>query len=254
MKKFARRFLVTLLVLVVLLIGGVWLQGLSRHADAAPEALAAMQSDARVSVESGTYLVLSPARGTPRTGVIFYPGAYVDPRGYAPTWRSVAAAGYRVVIVPMPLDAAFFGIDRARAVQSAYPDIQRWVLAGHSLGGAMAGFHASRHPERLAGVIIWDSYPAGSLRQFPRPVWHIHRATAKREPPESFAKRRDLFPAESRWVPIPGGIHMYFGSFTGGGYQEDWAPTISRDVEQALIVAATLEALRDIEQRAAAAS
>jgi hypothetical protein len=40
---------------------------------------------------------------------------------------------------------------------------------------------------------------------------------------------------------------MYFGSFDGGGFQEDWAPTISREDQQDQVVAATLEALRAIE-------
>ncbi len=248
MKKFLRGALYAVIGLVVLMVGSVWVLGLMRHADAAQEALAALQPGDDVAVEEGRYIVLRPRRNAEKMGVIFYPGAYVDARGYATTLRPVAAAGYRVVIVPMPMEFAIFGLNRVFDVQAAFPDVQRWVLIGHSLGGAMAATFASNHPDALAGLVVWDSYPASaaSLANYPRPVWHVHRATPDGKPPAAFAARRNLFPADSQWLPIPGGIHMYFGSFDGGGYQEDWAPSISRDAEHQLVIAATLRALDSI--------
>lgn len=248
MKKFLRWALFAVIALVVLMFAGAWMLGIKRHADASPEAIAALAPGDDVAVEQGRYLVFRPLRAAEKMGVIFYPGAYVDVRGYATTLRPVAAAGYRVVIVPMPLDMAIFGLNRALAVQAAYPDVHRWVLMGHSLGGAMAATLASWHPQAFAGVVIWDSYPtaAASLANYPQPVWHVHRATSDGRPPAAFAARRNLFPANSQWRPIPGGIHMYFGSFDGGGYREDWAPAISRATEQRLVVAATLQALDSI--------
>lgn len=248
MKKFLRRLALSVVALTVLMFAAVWLLGLKRHADAAPEAIAAAMSDAQVGVTHDDTLVFRPRQVPERMGVVLYPGAYVDVRGYAPTLRLIAAAGYRVVAVPMPMEVAIFGIDRVLAVQAAHPDIRRWVLIGHSLGGAMSGLFASRHPDALAGIIVWDSYPAGSLADFRYPVWHIHRATPDGAPPPMFAERRALFPANSRWVAIPGGIHMYFGAFSGGGYQEDWAPSISRAEQHRLVVEATLQALTAIER------
>ncbi len=248
MKRLLRWLLYTVVGLLVLMIGGVWLLGLKRHADAAPEAIAALASDEDVTVTDSPYLMLKPARQPEKMGVIFYPGAYVDVRGYATTLRPVAAAGYRVVVVAMPMDVAIFGLNRALEVQAANPEIRRWVLVGHSLGGAMAATFASMHPNALDGLIIWDSYPPGSasLANYSKPVWHIHRATPDGKPPATFSERRNLFPANSQWLPIRGGIHMYFGSFSGGGYQEDWAPSITRDAEHQLVIAATLRALDSI--------
>ena len=245
--KVLRRIGIGLLVLLVVSFVGLWLFGLKRHADAAPEALAAAASDADVSYEAGRYLVLRPRRVAERMGVIVYPGAYVDPRGYLPTLRPIAAAGYRVVIVQMPMEAAYLGINKALEVQAANSDVKRWVLIGHSLGGAMAAYFAGRHAEALDGLVIWDSFPAGDLSRYAKPVWHIHRATPDGAPPEAFERRRALFPANSRWVPIRGGVHLYFGSFVGGGYKEDWAPSISRDEEHRQVVAATLQALGAME-------
>jgi hypothetical protein len=113
----------------------------------------------------------------------------------------------------------------------------------------MGAAFASRNRGALEGVIVWDSYPPSitSLSDYPKPVWHIHRARPDGTPPQTFEDQRHLFPANSRWVAIPGGIHMYFGSFEPGGYQEDWAPAISRDAQQSQIVIATLAALKSME-------
>jgi pimeloyl-ACP methyl ester carboxylesterase len=233
-------------VLLVLAAGvGLWAWGNSRHAAAADEALAALGSDAGVTVEDGEYLVFRPTTTQPRLGVIFYPGASCDLRGYAPVLRRIAAGGYFVVGVPMPLEFAFLAPDRALDVQAAYPDVERWALIGHSLGGAMAAGFVHRNPDLVQGLVIWDSYPApnASLADYERPVWHIHRATPNGMPPLAFSEQRGLFPPTSRWVPIPGGIHMYFGSFDGGGYVEDWAPSITREEQHDRAAAATLEAL-----------
>ncbi len=246
MKRFLKIAAVSLVVLAGSAAGGLWAWGNSRHADPAAEALAAMTSDGAVTVVEGQFLVFRPAAVTPRMGVIFYPGANCDVRGYAPVLRRIAAAGYLVVDVPMPLEFAFLAPNRALGVQTAFPEVTRWAIIGHSLGGAMAASFAYNHPDAVRGLVIWDSFPApnNSLAQYPHPVWHVHRARPDGSPPASFAERRTLFPPDSTWVPIRGGIHMYFGSFDGGGYVEDWAPGIGRAEQQDQAVAATLDALR----------
>jgi pimeloyl-ACP methyl ester carboxylesterase len=245
-KKFLKYAALAVVTLVVAGGVGLWAWGNSRHARPAAEALAAMASDAQVTVEEKDYIVFRPASGEPRMGLIFYPGANCDIRGYAPVLRRLAAAGYFVVDVPMPLEFAFLAPNRALDVKAAFPAIHHWALMGHSLGGAMAATFAYNHPDAVDGLIILDSYPApnNSLAGFQRPVWHIHRARPDGTPPQAFVERRALFPASSTWVPIPGGIHMYFGSFDGGGYTEDWAPSISRDEQHDRAAAAMLDALQ----------
>jgi pimeloyl-ACP methyl ester carboxylesterase len=235
-----------LLAAVALSLAGTWVHQQRRHADASPAALAAAVSDATVRLDDdGDTLVLRPVAAATRGGVILYPGAYVDVRGYVPTLKPLAAAGYRVVIVRMPFELAIFGVDRAAAIMADHADITRWVLVGHSVGGAMAAAFAARHRALLDGVIIWDSYPPSmaNFAQYPKPVWHIHRARPDGSPPAAFTAQRAQFPADSRWLPIRGGVHMQFGSFEAGGYEEDWPPTITRAEQHAAVVRATLAAL-----------
>jgi dienelactone hydrolase len=245
LKRILKITAIAIVVLVVAAWVGLWAWGNSRHASAAPEALAALASDANVIVEQDRYLVFRPAQAEPQFGVILYPGANCDVRGYAPLLRRIAAAGYLVVAVPMPLEFAVLAPNRALDVQAAYPAIGRWALIGHSLGGAMAATFIDGHRDAVAGLVIWDSYPpeANSLADWKHPVWHIHRATVDGGLPPGFEARRPLFPPDSHWVAVPGGIHMYFGSFEGGGFQETWEPSIPRSLQQDITVAATLEGL-----------
>ncbi|MCL4790634.1 MAG: alpha/beta hydrolase [Gammaproteobacteria bacterium] len=250
MTKFLKYSAGAIVLLLVVLFGGFYVWGEMSLAKAAEPALAAMQSDDRVLVEDGRFITFRPATTEPRLGVIFYPGANCDSRGYAPVFRRVASRGYLVVDVPMPRNFAIFAPSRADEVRAAYPEIKRWVIAGHSMGGAMAGYYAYHHQDDLAGLIIWDSYPPeqNSLADSDLPVWHIHRATLEGAAPEKFEAMRHVYPVSSTWVPVPGGIHMYFGSFDGGGYKEQWTPKISREAQQDIVVTATLNALLAMEK------
>ena len=121
-----------LLALAVIVAGGFFWWAAQVMAPM-PQALAAMQSGDGVVVESSRWLVFRPQAGTPRAGLVLYPGAKVDPRAYAPPARAIAAAGYVVVVVPMPLHLAVLAPARASDVQDAFPDVQRWAVGGHSL-------------------------------------------------------------------------------------------------------------------------
>ncbi len=252
MKRWVKWTIGIVAALVVGSYGVMLQQKAARHADASPLAMAASVSDADVKVEYNTYLTFRPTHVTERMGLIFYPGAYTDLRGYAPTLKPLAAAGYRVIAVPMPFELAILGIDSAAKVLAANPDMKHWVIMGHSVGGTAAAAFASQNRAALDGVVIWDSFPAAfaALSDYEKPVWNIHRATPDKAPPETFTRQRHLFPANSQWVPIPTGIHMYFGSFSGGGYKEDWAPGITEAEQHTQVVAGTLRALADVERSA----
>jgi hypothetical protein len=251
MKKILKIIAVIVVALPVLAFAWLSYSTAKNLASPTAEALSALATDDRVIVEDGDWLVMRPAASTPTTGLILYPGANCDIRGYAPLLREIAAAGYLAVVVSMPFDFSIFAPDRADEVTAAFPEIQDWVIAGHSMGGAMAGRYAYHHDEELAGLILWDSYPpsANSLADSSLPVVHIHRATPEGQPPQNFEDMRHAFPQSSVWVPVPGGIHMYFGSFDGGGYTEQWAPQITRAEQHATVVAATLEGLASMANR-----
>jgi dienelactone hydrolase len=235
------------LIVIVLVFGGFsgW-----AYATAQPmsEATAALQDSASVDVQSGEYLVFSPVDSQPTTGLIIYPGGRVDYRAYAPLANQIAQAGYLVVIVPMPFNLAVFGIDRADGVIAAYPSIEVWAIAGHSLGGSMAAHYVFTHPGEIAGLVLWASYPAESddLSGFDLVVTSIYGSNDGLATPEKVLAAVPLLPADTTWVEIVGGNHAQFGWY--GAQSGDNPADIDRATQQEQIFESTLPVLEQIQE------
>lgn len=191
--------------------------------------------------------VFNPAGKTPEVGFIFYPGGRVNETAYARVLADIAARGYRVVLVPMPLNLAVFKPAAAGEVLAAYPEIQTWAAGGHSLGGAMAANYAANNPGALDGLVLWASYPAGSddLSQADLQVVSIFGSEDGLATGEKIEASRALLPANTLWVKIEGGNHAQFGSY--GAQAGDNPPQISEDDQREQIVNATVELLEKLK-------
>ncbi len=235
-----------LVTVLVLALGGfvVWASGASQPM---PEALAALQPDAQVKVETGQWIVFRPVMTEPTMGFIVYPGGRVDSRAYAPAARAIAAQGYLVVITPMPLNLAIFGVEKASDVIKVFPSIKRWAIGGHSLGGSMAASYINRHPQAIQGLVLWASYPADSdnLSSRSLAVTSIYGTRDGLATGDKIEKSRALLPSSTMWVKIEGGNHAQFGWY--GLQAGDNQATLSRAAQQQQTVAATFELLRRVE-------
>ena len=247
MRKFLnwKRILLVLLVAIVALIIGfiVWANNALQPM---PEALAALQSDANVQVsETNGWYVFTPTAAKPTTGLIFYPGGKVDARAYAPQMHAIAAEGYLTVITPMPLYLAIFGINKADDVVKAYPDIQHWGIAGHSLGGSMAAQYISSST-KVKGLAFWASYPAVDLSKADIKAVSIYGTSDGVAKQESVLGGEKLLPANTPFVAIQGGDHSGFGWY--GMQPGDNPATISREDQNAQTVKATVDMLASLSQ------
>ncbi len=211
-----------------------------------PEAIAALQSDTDVQVQTRTWLVFKPVAQSPTTGLILYPGGKVDPRAYAPLAHAIAARGYLAVIVPMPLNLAFFGADQAAQIIRAYPSIQRWAMGGHSLGGVAAASFAKSHADQIEGIVLLASYPADfdNLSASRLAVTSVSGTRDALSTPLKIAQSRALLPPRTRYVAIEGGNHGQMGWY--GVQPGDNPATISREEQQAQVVAETVALLEQI--------
>ena len=180
-----------------------------------PQAIEALQSDSLVTVSEDPWLSFFPTHAAPETGFIFYPGGRVDPRGYAPLMRALAAEGYLVIIPEMPLNMAPFDANAADEIRAYYPEIKRWVMGGHSVGGTMAAQYTFNHPGKISGLVFWASYPADSAdlsgRQLPVSV--IYGSLDPSVNADILAERIPLFPPQTIYVQIEGGDHHQFGAY-----------------------------------------
>ncbi len=214
---------------------------------AMPEAIAALESDATVTVTQGDWISFTPTNATPTTGLIFYPGGRVDPRAYAPPLRALAAAGYYVALVPMPLNLAVFGIDRANAVVAANPQIEQWALGGHSLGGAMSAAFIDGNPGVMDGLVFWAAFPAENNDLSDLPDLHVSSIYGTLDglaTVDEVLASQPRLPASATFIPIDGGNHAQFGYY--GEQPDDNPATISREEQQAQTIAATAALLQQI--------
>jgi len=248
LKKTLKIILAMIVVLAIGMYGYLSYSTAQNNAAPSTEALVAMDSDSSVDVTMDEWLVMQPTKNATDIGIVFYAGAYCDVRGYAPVLKEIAAAGYLVVAPTMPFDFSIFAPDIADDVRAAYPQIQHWIIAGHSMGGAMAGRYAHNNQDNLAGLIVFDSYPpsSNSLADSDLPILLFERAHADGSRAQKFIDNARLFPEDTPLVIIPGAQHMYYGSFDGGGYEEEWDPGIKRAVQQRIVIEATIEALEKL--------
>jgi hypothetical protein len=177
--------------------------------------------------------------GEPRAGFVFYPGGLVDPGAYAPLMQRLSDGGILAVIVPMPLDLAVFGIKRADDVIAAYPDVDTWVVGGHSLGGAMAAEYLKKRPDSFDGLVFLASYPADStdLSAIPVRVVSVY-GTEDGVAGDVFEESLRRLPDGTRLEVIEGGNHAQFGDY--GPQKGDGTATASRDEQQRLTADAIL--------------
>jgi len=188
--------------------------------------------------------VFRPVVQQPSAGLVFYPGGRVDYRAYAPAAQAIAAQGYLVVIPSMPLNLAVLAAGRAGEVIPAFPEVQHWAVGGHSLGGAMAANYAHKQSDKVQGLVLWAAYPAGGddLSSYKLQVVSIFGTRDGLATGAKIKASRPLLPAGTRWVAVEGGNHGQFGWY--GAQPGDQEATISREEQQAQVVAATVELLR----------
>lgn len=244
-KKQIGRLTLQILAIVLLVAGARWLTGERKPL---PESAPALDSDNLVGVTQEPWLAFAPTQSTPDTGFIFYPGGRIDPRGYALLMKSIASKGYLVVVPEMPLNIAAFRPNIADEIMAYFPDISRWVIGGHSVGGTMAAQYASANGESVDGLAIWASYPADNadLSGSGMPVALIYGSLDPRVNDSSVAEREHLLPDDTSYTRIDGGDHHQFGSYEID--PEDHHATIDAMSQQQQIIEATLRLLESIPQ------
>ena len=215
---------------------------------------AATVPDPKVSVtyQDGIWS-FTPARPVnTASGLVFFPGALVDPVAYAPLLRASAAAGFPAYMIELPRRGAFGGgddpevmrrLDRLLARSDAP---RRWIAAGHSRGAVVACAVAVAGRAGLSGVVlIGTSHPRDvDLSGLAVPVTKIvgtRDGLASREEVEA---NRSKLPVSTRWVWIEGGNHSHFGWY---GFQPgDGRATIPAAEQRDVMVRAVLDALNAV--------
>jgi len=243
MKRILRYLGFGLLMILLLGIAGflVWAQSPARPEATAIESLASAQVN-----NEHNWLVFKLEDTA--AGLVLYPGGRVDYQAYAPYAKAIAEAGFTVVIVPMPLNFAFLGVNRAADVIAAFPDIETWVVGGHSLGGSMAAEFTKSNPSLVDGLVLWASYPSDNtdFSATDLPVLSIFASNDQITSLQEIRASRNRLPGDSQYIQITGGNHAGFGWY--GDQNGDGNLEIPKADQQNQVVTATVNFLQDLSQ------
>lgn len=174
--------------------------------------------------------------------LIFYPGAKVEAEAYAPLLLHLAEEGMDTFLVRMPMRIAFLDPNAAGSIMNEF-SYEHWLLAGHSLGGAVAASYASAHPDDLDGLVLLAAYPT---KQLETPLLSIYGSEDGCLERNVYDKDRIYWPETSIEVIIEGGNHAQFGDY--GKQKGDKEARISAEEQWEQAVMAVI-AFRDTHIR-----
>ncbi|WP_314650841.1 alpha/beta hydrolase [uncultured Microbacterium sp.] len=188
------------------------------------EPLADVRGNAAITVDDTPEgIVLAPATGGSDVGLVFVPGAKVDPWAYAAVLQGVAEDGVTVVITRPWLNLAFFDLRPLDAFTAAAPDIDVWAVGGHSLGGVRACQLATD----ADALVLFGSYCANDLSGDDLAVLSLAGSEDGLSTPAKVADARGNLPDDADLVEIEGAAHASFGDY--GPQDGDGTPEISDD-------------------------
>ena len=231
MVKCGKKICIITIALVIAAVIGCWAYvGNYYHADDA--AVAAM---ADFPQERDGLAVFAPE--VPVAGLIFYPGGKVEYTAYAPLMEALARQNILCVVVKMPGNLAVLDMDAAAQIPAQFPEVERWYIGGHSLGGSMAASYAAKHTVELEGLILLAAYSTEAIEDFA--ILSLYGTEDGVLDLEKYGAYHENLPTDAVEIIIQGGNHAQFGSY--GPQEGDGTATISGE-EQIQITADSIAA------------
>jgi pimeloyl-ACP methyl ester carboxylesterase len=211
--------------LIVLAVIGIVIWSQVGVMAAEPEPLAAVRADPAIEIsDTDAGIVLAPAGDAADVGLVYIPGAKVDPWAYAYKLSGlVAEEGITVVITKPWLNLAFFDLRPLSTFTDLAPDVDTWLVGGHSLGGVRACQLATD----ADGLALFGSYCANDLSDSGLPVISVAGSEDGLSTPQKIADARQLLPDDAQMHEIEGASHSSFGDY--GLQAGDNTPTIADD-------------------------
>ncbi|MBE6892896.1 MAG: alpha/beta hydrolase [Ruminococcaceae bacterium] len=197
----------------------------------AVEAFTPMNLVSAEPYDDGT-LVFRPENST--KGFIFYPGGKVEYTAYQPLMAACAQQGILCILVEMPFNLAVLDINAAAGIQEQYPEIEKWYIGGHSLGGSMVASYLADHINDYDGLILLGSYSTSDLSETDLNVLSVYGSEDRVMNRAKYEENKSNLPSDFTEVVIEGGCHSYFGMY--GAQDGDGKPTISNE-QQILLTA-----------------
>ena len=187
-----------------------------------------------------SWLVFEPDE-KPKSGIILYPGAKVEPEAYSYYAQGLADKGYIVIVPKVNLNFALLDINQADLIIEKFTEITNWYVGGHSLGGVAAASYAYDHQEDIRGLIFLGSYPSESsdFSETDLPILSLYAEFDGLTTTDKIAKTEKLLSSDTTLYEIKGGNHAQFGMY--GTQKGDGKATISAKEQQDELIEKTLK-------------
>ena len=242
-----KRLRIYFFIIILLLFSSVFLIWAKNNYKSDNIAKNYLKSDKYISVTQGAYIEFTPKNNMKDVGFIFYPGPNVQEESYAPLCKEIARYGYKTIIVPMPFNLVTLDWDEGTEVIKHHPNIKKWVIGGHSLGGTMASkFVYNKKPESIKGIVFYASYPLKvDFSKSNLKALSIYGSKDSILDKSKLENAKKLLPNKTIHVEIQGGNHCQFGNY---GFQKgDSKAHISRAHQQKIAVEYTVRLLKSIK-------
>lgn len=218
--------IVTSIVLVIAVLMGACAIYLGDYYEADDEAIGAfLPQGSTWKEEPNGNIVFEPDGAT--AGLIFYPGGKVEHSAYIPLMQACAQKGILCIIAEMPFHLAVFDINAADGIQKEYPQIEKWYIGGHSLGGSMAASYLEKHTDEYEGLILLGSYSTADLSDAGLEVLSIYGSEDQVLNLEKYNDNIRHLPKDFKEIVMEGGCHAYFGMY--GAQDGDGTPSITNE-------------------------
>ncbi len=181
----------------------------------------------------------------PEYGFIIYPGGKVDEIAYVGLAKKLSEKGYTSVVVDFPFNIGFLGINRADEVIKKYPNIENWVIVGHSLGGVSAAVYADESDDKIDGLVLLASYSTKDLKDNDIEVLSLVGSNDTVVNMESAKEALINYKDDSQEFIIEGGNHAGFGNY--GLQKGDGENTIGNEEQQRITVEEITKFIKNID-------
>lgn len=177
--------------------------------------------------------------GDSGVGFIIYPGAKADERSYAYIAQQLNAEGHTAVIPNIPLHMSVWGPEQRLEIIEDNPEVEKWFLIGHSLGGLPISQIAAKQPEKLEGIAFVASLMICDLSDTDLSAIRITAEHDGVMPDKMMESNLDYLPENSTSVMIEGANHNQFGAYWHPGF--DGKATITWKEQQDQMISLILD-------------
>ena len=155
---------ITIPIIVILIINSCgMLTYFSIHYHATSEVYDYLNDDSEVKVTRNNDYYLFDNVANEDKAIIFYGGAKVQEKSYAPMLNKIAHLGTDVYLVNMPFSFPLFARNKADSVYRTNNTYSKVYLMGHSLGGVCAAMNLEKTTLDYEGIIFLAAYPSHKI-------------------------------------------------------------------------------------------